>query len=157
MSFLVRPAVEKDVKPIARVMGDYAGVHSSRDRCRRVALRLVHDARRARRKGEQSDVAFVVESDGDVRGFVAGAWGYMHGLFEDVPTLLVTHMGGKTGVLRPLLRRLREEARGGHLVIAPPHVAPYTAKPNAGWRLGMALKRLGFNEIGIAYAMEVPK
>ena len=157
MSFLARPAVEKDVRPVARLMGDYAGVRSTRERCRRVAFRLIHDARRARRKGEQSDVAFVAERDGEVRGFAAGAWGYMHGLFEDTPTLLVTHLGGKPGVLRVLLRRLREEARGGHLVIGPPHVAPYSGKPNAGWRLGRALERLGFSPIGIAYAMEVPK
>ena len=156
MGLIVRPAVAGDAKAVAALMGDWAGVRSTRARCLKVSTSLIGEAVRSRRKRLVRDVAWVACAEGgEVRGFAAGCWAYAHGLFEDVQVLYLTHIGGRRGVLLALLNRLRREARGGHLMFVPLTEAPYTTSAEAGRRLERALGGLGLRPVGTAWAEEV--
>lgn len=150
----VRPAVQRDEREVCRLMGDFAGVRSSRKRCLKVARVLIRAAVVDRRKGRQADFAFVAVDDGGrVRGFAAGDWGWMHDLFEDCPVMRVTHIGGKAGCLRPLLRRLRAEAAGAAVLVSPVTQPPFTADAGQARRLDRALDLLGMRPVATVWAM----
>ena len=155
MALCVRPATEQDVKAIARVLMDFAGVRCTRERCRKVAQQLVREAVRSRRRRELRDFAFVACAGAEVRGLAAGAWCLMHGLFEDVRVMQVTHLGGQRGVLLPLLRHVRSTAcvSGASVLVCPVTQPPYTTTPEAGRRLEQALDKLGWRPVGTAWAM----
>ena len=156
MDLTIRPAVERDIPPVTRLMGEYASVRASTKRCKKVARQLILAAVRSRRKHEAGDRAWVAcDGEGRVRAFCAGAWAYMHGLFEDVPTFHVTHLGGYPGALRAFVSTLKREAKGGHLLCYPCTEVPYTTTPRAGHRLGEALGKMGFRPVGTIWAVEV--